>query len=390
MLENIWKIALAAWVASAPAGADPVGWRMDGDGSYPGTQPPTNWSSDESVAWKTAMPAWSNASPVLIEDRSLIVVLSEPDTILAVGANDGKIAWQDSTGDVTADKGDAHKANGWTSATPVSDGAHVFTLFGSGVVSAHSLAGERAWARLVEQPKHRWGHSASPVLGGGRLIVHVKDLIALDPKNGEEVWRAESEVKWGSPVIARIAGTEVVITPAGDVFRADTGAPVSAGIGSVEFSTPIIQDGVIYFIEKEATAVRLPETLDGSFETLWTSRLKGSRHYASPVIHDGLLYTVSREQQLSILDAETGNLLLERTLDLDSGSNTAYPSLSVAGGNIYLSTENGATVVLAPGKEYRELARSSIEGFRSSPVFTGNRMYVRAFDHLYCFEAAAK
>ena len=399
MIENSvrfgpWTRALCAAilvVSPPPAAAEEiVGWRMDGDGLYPDTQPPTSWSTDESVAWKTAMPAWSNASPVLLEDSSLLIVLSEPETILAVATEDGKVAWQDSMGDAVADRGKAHKANGWTSATPVSDGTHIYTLFGSGVVSAHDTQGERRWARLVEQPKHRWGHSASPVLGGGRLIVHVRDLIALDPETGEEAWRVESEVKWGSPVIARIAGTDVVITPSGDVFRADSGERVAQEIGGVEYSTPVVQDGMIYFIEKAATAVRLPETLDGSFETVWTSRLKGSRHYASPVIHEGLIYTVSREQHFSIVDAESGELLLERTLDLDSGANSAYPSLAMAGGHIYLSTENGATVVLAAGKTYSEIARSTIEGFRSSPVFTENRMYVRAFDHLYCFESTAE
>jgi outer membrane protein assembly factor BamB len=209
-------------------------------------------------------------------------------------------------------------------------------------------------------------------------------LIALDPKTGEEVWRAESAARWGSPVVTRIAGTEVVITPAGDVFRAADGRSVAAAIGSLKYATPVVQDGVVYFIEKRATAVRLPDTLDGPFETLWTTRVEGSRHYASPVIHKGLIYAVSREQKFSILDATTGEVLHRRDLDLDSGTNSAYPSISVAGDKIFLSTENGATVVLEPGREYTEVARSSLEGFRSSPVFAGERMYVRAFDHLYC------
>jgi outer membrane protein assembly factor BamB len=376
--------ALAVLTLALPALADGVGWRMDGDGRYPDTRPPLSWSKKNGVAWKTRMPSWSNASPVLLEDKSLILVLSEPDEIIAVNAKDGSIVWKDSTGDITGKSAGAHKSNGWTSPTPVTDGSNVFTSYGSGVVAAHGLDGTRLWARVVEQPMHRWGHSASPVLGGGNLIVHLVDLIALDPKTGEEVWRAESAARWGSPVVTRIAGTEVVITPAGDVFRAADGRSVAAAIGSLKYATPVVQDGVVYFIEKRATAVRLPDTLDGPFETLWTTRVEGSRHYASPVIHKGLIYAVSREQKFSILDATTGEVLHRRDLDLDSGTNSAYPSISVAGDKIFLSTENGATVVLEPGREYTEVARSSLEGFRSSPVFAGERMYVRAFDHLYC------
>lgn len=386
-MKRVPSIGILMLALSAPAAAETVGWRMDGDGRYPDTRPPTSWSTTENVAWKTAMPSWSNASPVLLEGESLIVVLSEPDEIIAVDAETGEIAWRKSTSDITGERAQAHEANGWTTPTPVSDGSRVFTVFGSGVVAAYTVSGERLWARAVQQPTHRWGHSASPILGGGHLIVHLVDLIALDPKTGEEAWRAQSEAKWGSPVVTHVAGTEVIITPAGDVFRADTGKQVASEIGSLEFAAPVVQDGVVYFIEKKATAVRLPKALDQPFETLWVGRLQGSRHYASPVIHDGLIYAVSREEKFSILDAETGELLHERQLDLGSGSNSAYPSISLAGDRIYLSAENGTTVVLQPGRDYREIARNSIGGFRSTPVFAGDRMYVRAFDFLYCFKS---
>jgi outer membrane protein assembly factor BamB len=387
-VHTVALAALSAFAVAAPTFGDVVGWRMDGDGRYPETTPPLSWSKNDGVVWKTRLPSWSNASPVLLEDRSLILVLSEPDEIIAVNANDGSVAWKDSVGDVTAKRPGAHKSNGWTTPTPVSDGANVYTSYGSGVVAAHGVDGKRLWARMVQQPSHRWGHSASPVLGGGNLIVHFVDLIALDPKTGEEVWRTTSEVRWGTPLVTRVAGTEVVITPSGDVFRADDGTPVASGIGSLQYAAPVVQDGVVYFIEKRATAVRLPDTLDGKFETLWMSRVKGSRHYASPVIHEGLIYAVSREQKFSILDATTGEVLHQSDLDLDSGTNSAYPSISMAGDKIFLSTENGATAVLEPGREYAEVARSSLEGFRSSPVFAGERMYVRAFDHLYCIASS--
>ena len=44
-----------------------------------------------------------------------------------------------------------------------------------------------------------------------------------------------------------------------------------------------------------------------------------------------------------------------------------------------------ATVhVLEPGREYKELARNSLETFRSSLVFEGKRMYVRTTKGLWC------
>jgi outer membrane protein assembly factor BamB len=112
----------------------------------------------------------------------------------------------------------------------------------------------------------------------------------------------------------------------------------------------------------------------------------GSRHYASPLIHRGLIYAVSREEKFSILEAATGTLVFSMDLDLGTRSNSAYTSVTLAGDKLFIGAESGTTVVLEPGQAYEEIARNMVEGFRSSPVFAGKRMYLRAFDHLYCFE----
>ena len=64
-----------------------------------------------------------------------------------------------------------------------------------------------------------------------------------------------------------------------------------------------------------------------------------------------------------MLDASTGGLI--------------YPSMSYAGNRLYVSSDNGTTVVLEPGREYKELARNKLEPFRSSLVFVDKRAYVR-------------
>ena len=47
-------------------------------------------------------------------------------------------------------------------------------------------------------------------------------------------------------------------------------------------------------------------------------------------------------------------------------------------------SDSGKTVVFEPGRAYKEVARNTLEKYRCSPVFEGKRMYIRAFDHLYC------
>ncbi len=389
MSRSFVLIALLCAFSACSAQVQTAGWRSDGDGRYLDANPPLHWAPDSNVAWKTPLPSWSNASPVLVNGGDRLFVCSEPDKIMAVNRADGAILWKDSVGkavEVEAIK--AHDANGYSSATPVTDGEHVFSVFGVGAVASHTVDGELLWARVVQQPQHGWGHSASPALGKGVLVVHIVDLFGLDPATGEEKWRVPAEVKWGSPVVADIGGTEVVITPAGDVFRAADGQTLAHAIGNMEFATPVVQDGVVYFIEKKSVAVKLPSALGDSLEveTLWQSRIKGSRHYASPVIHDGLIYAVSREEKFTVLEAASGAVVYEKDLELNgSGSNSAYPSVTLAGDKLFVSSESGVTLVLEPGRVYSEVARNQVEGFRSSPVFAGDRMYLRAFDHLYCF-----
>ena len=74
-------------------------------------------------------------------------------------------------------------------------------------------------------------------------------------------------------------------------------------------------------------------------------------------------------------------MIYEKRLNLRG---SIYPSISLAGDHLYVSSDNGTTVVLKPGREYQELARNSLEPFRSSLVFEGKRLYVRTEKHLYC------
>ena len=85
---------------------------------------------------------------------------------------------------------------------------------------------------------------------------------------------------------------------------------------------------------------------------------------------------------LSVIEAHNGEVLYERALKLGKG--TVYPSISLAGQHIFVSSDNGTTAVLEHGREYKEIVRNKLGVFRSSPVFQGRRMYIRAYDGLYC------
>ena len=71
---------------------EPVGWRNDGTGDFTKATVPTQWSDDENVIYKTPLPGFSNASPILVKNK--IFICAEPDVLICVNAKNGKILWQ--------------------------------------------------------------------------------------------------------------------------------------------------------------------------------------------------------------------------------------------------------------------------------------------------------
>ena len=466
--QSLLVILAGLVIASGAAAAAPVGWRTDGTGRYPEADPPVKWSATENVLWKTPMPSWSNATPVLVGDR--LLVCSEPTTLLCVRLSDGAILWQktntyvDALGPAEAEKylpllkeidveaetkqlrrlegqlsraenelkklaNDAKKnpptdeakkkaeefrqqaeeakkqveavktklkpverfvmpltqgVNGYSSSTPASDGKHVYVLFGTGVAACYDLDGNRQWITTLDKPRDAYGHSASPLVVDGKLITLVAELVALDARTGAVAWKVKAQPRWGTPVAARVGDVEVVITANGDAFRARDGALLANRMGKLDFCSPIVRDGVVYFIEFDGRAAKLPAAPADrlAVEPLWKTQPRKERYYASPVWHDGLIYCIMQQGFASAVDAGTGQVVWEQNMNLGKG--TCYPSVTQAGNYIFISSDNGTTAVLEPGRAYKEAARNSLEPFRSSPVFAGKRLYVRGLRNLYC------
>ncbi|MHC4290216.1 MAG: outer membrane protein assembly factor BamB family protein [Planctomycetota bacterium] len=281
---------------------------------------------------------------------------------------------------------DSHEVNNYSTPTPTTDGNYIYVLFGNGVASCYDLAGNRKWTKFVEEPKdkHGWGHSSSPLLVGDKLMIHITDLWALDTSTGKDSWKVETSARWGTPIKAAIDSEDVVITAGGLVVKASDGHVLADEISSLEYASPIISGSNLYFIESESVAFQLPSEISGDvkFKEIWKTEIHEDRYYASSVLHENLIYAVTLENILSVVDASNGTLIYEKELELGRG--TVYPSIVLAGDKLLISSDNGTTIVLKHGREYEELAKNSIEGFRSCPLVVDNKMYIRSFDHLYC------
>jgi len=449
------RFLLPLFVLGSIASAEITGWRHDGTGHYPEAEPAVQWSTDQNVLWKTKLPDWGNGMPILA--GNLVLLNVEPDTLVAVSAENGEVLWTASTpmeealspeqaeelarnqAEIEKLENEAHELNrqirnqqrvfraaegeakakeeakldtlrekrqanldrrgelgtvlpptfhatGYTSPTAVSDGERVFVHYGTGVIAAYDLEGNRLWAKIHEQPRRNFGHSSSLRMVDGKLIAHILSLFALDPDTGEVLWTTGTPGGWGTAAVGEIDGTPILVTPKGAIVRAEDGHILASGLFGLPYSSPIIHDGVIYAVDQNGgLALQLPDQIEGDtieVTELWKNDALKDRHYASPIVIDGILYAINRTRTLSAVDAETGKLLHQQQYDLGRGQQL-YSSLSQAGDHLFFNHDNGTTAVLKP-HTFELVSVNELEPTRSTPVFDGKRIYFRTDGHLYC------
>jgi hypothetical protein len=64
--------------------------------------------------------------------------------------------------------GQSGSETGEAAPAPVSDGQHVYALYGSGVAACFDLDGNRKWTTVVNVRNSEHGYAASPSLVDGR------------------------------------------------------------------------------------------------------------------------------------------------------------------------------------------------------------------------------
>jgi len=296
----------------------------------------------------------------------------------------------------------AHDVNGYSSYTPVSDGERVWACFGTAVVVCFDLEGNRLWHRRTDKPDHAWGGSSSPTLVDGKLILRYSDYVALDPASGEELWRTPSEgTTFNAPASFELEGEHFLVTNRGELIRAGDGGKLPSKGYKVDakpwcfFHTPSVVGNRIYLAfgcegeQGDAYCLEIPSSVAAlekeGLKQVWHTEVDRNRYYSSPLVHEGVVHLISREYQFQALDAATGERFFDEKIRGFTG--TAYPSLTLAGGEIFVGAEDGNIAFVKPGREFAEIRRTKVEPFRSTPVFDGATAFLRTQESLRAVRA---
>ena len=376
---------------------------------------PTVWSDTSNVKWKAQIPGRGHSTPAIWGDRIFVTTAIPTGTgagplvehrfdVLALDRKTGKIVWQRTAKVATPHEG-YHRAYGsFASNSPATDGKYVYASFGSRGIYAYDFNGKLIWEKdLNVQMKMRlaFGEGSAPLLLGDRLFLvfdHEAEsfIVALDKRNGKELWRAARDERssWSTPLAIDHGGrTEIVVSATKKVrsYDPETGKVLweSAGLGTNAIPVPVYQNGMVYVMsgyrDPKLMAIKLGKQgdLTGSDAIVW-SHTRGLSYTASPVLYDNKLYVVTDNGMLSVFNATTGEPYYAQTRLPKSYNLKASPV--GANGKLYLATEDGDVVVLKMGEKLEVIATNHLTDqiFIATPVIAAGELFLRGQNTLFC------
>lgn len=357
---------------------------------------PLTWSESKGVKWKVALPGKGWSSPVIQGDRIwLTTEENKALRVLCVDRNTGALLYNIEVFRLKS-AGALHAKNSLASPTPVLEGDKVYVHFGAHGTACLTQAGQIVWKTKLDYDNGQHGPGGSPLLYDDLLIVNcdgqsTQYVVALDKLTGKARWRKyrAGEQAYATPLVVRLpAGAQVISPGAFRTFAYDplTGKElwnVSYGDGFSNVPRPVFGNGLVYlctgFQQPSLLAVRVDGRGDVTrSHVAWTLK-RGVSLTPSPLLVGEELYLVSDNGIASCLDARTGAPHWQRRL---GGNHSASPLY--ADGRIYFLSEEGESVVIAPGKEFKELARNQLDGLTlASMAVAGGSIFVRSQTHLY-------
>ena len=359
---------------------------------------PLTWSETENVAWKVPIPGRGWSSPVLVDDQIWLTTATDEGRslrALCLNRDTGRIVFNVEVFQLT-DPGAVHQKNSHASPTPILEGDRVYLHFGSHGTACITRSGQIVWRTQELKYYHRHGPGGSPVVYGDLLIVScdgydIQFVVALDKHTGKIRWKSPRKgyQAYTTPLTIQVQGKDQLISPGAHravAYEPLTGKEIWSvryGDGYSNVPRPVFGHGLVFicsgFEQAELLAVRPDGQGDVTDSHVAWSLKRAVPLTPSPLLVGEELYLVSDNGIASCLDAKTGKTHWQQRL---GGNHSASPIF--AEGRIYFLNEEGESVVIEPGKEFKKLATNQLDGQTlASMAVSGKAIFIRSSDHLY-------
>ncbi|MDA7888208.1 PQQ-like beta-propeller repeat protein [Akkermansiaceae bacterium] len=397
-------------------------WRGPaGNGSSPDAKPPVEWSETKNVKWKVPVPGRSSGSPVVWENKVFVVSAVADDgglgfdgtklsklafNLYCFDRENGKLLWEKTATTATPHQG-THSTNGFASASPCTDGKHVYAHFGSRGLYCYTMDGELVWKRNdfgKMDTRNDFGEGSSPTLEGDKILVPwdhegPSALYALNKLTGKTIWKTERDepTNWCTPFVVAHDGAKQIVMNGQTFIRGyalESGKELWRIAGKAQ--RPVTSAVAIDDLVIVASGFR--GSYGGAFHLGGRGDLKGTKHVAwswddntpdlaSPLLSGKLLYMhKAKSASLSCINPTTGEAYY--TAAKIPGLSTLYASSVAANGHVYITGRSGTTVVIKDDKKLEIVSTNSVgEGVDATPALADDQLFIRSERHLFCIAA---
>lgn len=365
---------------------------------------PIDWSAadGDNVTWSVELPGPGESSPVVWGDRVFVTLTTENGAkrhVVAYDRRTGRIDWE------WAIETPAPGTRGAT-ATPVSDGRHVFAWHGPAAIAAYDFEGNAVWSTKLAG-EHADGRPRPSPLLIDDLLINLSDspnaleAVALDKRTGDVVWRRRFDRPAGasstaSPIrIKRDGRAEVVFAVPGELVSLN---PQSGrvywrcrGLGKIVAASPAVGDGMIVACSSDAPnaagpamAVKVPDAgakgdITDTHRKWWIADAPFTP--SSPVAVGPIVYAIDGNGKVTARDLAVGDAIWSHALEAPVRAPLIYAS-----GWLYAADTTGRTHVFAARRKWEAIGSgrpAAPEDTAAAPSFGDGQMFLRTAKRLY-------
>lgn len=372
---------------------------------------PVKWSKTENIAWRLQLPEWSGSTAIIWGERIFLNVAQGTDLFLwCIDRNTGLPIWRQPLG-----RGNhRERKQNMSSPSPVTDGQHVWVMTGTGILKAFDFDGKELWARDIQRDYGRfglnWGYASSPLLHEDSLYLQVLHgmrtdeasyVLRVDKTTGKTVWRVERPTKaiyespdsYTTPALLRYGNKAEIVITGGDVVTAYdpvTGKEVwrANGLNPTNnpgyriVASPFIVGDMIYAPTRERPMLAIRAGGSGDVtksHVAWS--FESGPDVPTPVTDGTYLYVVRDNGIMFCLDARTGKRIYGPQR-LKPATYSGSPIL--ADGKIYVTNEDGVTMVVQAGPQFEIVGENDLGEYTlSSPAVSEGQIFIRTDSALY-------
>lgn len=422
-------LSIGVLLSAAPSSAsDWPHWRGPFlNGSTEEKNLPATWTRTEDVSWVAPLPGHSSATPVIAGGRVFVSSTDRAsDDLLALclDARNGTLLWRRKL--VASDR--EVPRNDLATPSPVTDGRHVYFVYGSGDLAGLDYEGNVLWSGNLEAEygnvSAKYGYSSSPLLYDDKLFVLIQRrhtayrpphgatldalILAVDPRTGKSIWKQprktdaldESLDSYSSPILHEHSGRAEILVIGGDYVTSNDpatgrelwryGYSLQKSTRDRNISSPVAGEGLVFGVPPRGSKGLLAFRSGGEgalTDNCIAWRFDGpSPDCSTPLYYKGNVYVLADRKGgvLTCLDARTGRQKWQGKL---GGSTPWWASVTAGDDKLYCISEAAEAVVLGAGDAgFKILCRVDMQDkpVQASIAIAEGHLFIRTANKLFC------